>query len=209
MRDIIKTEEGLYVTGDLTVSGKIVAGSDVVTLTDSSYSLYIPPANALRVKRLREDATIPTKAHMGDLGFDLYALEDVTLNPGEVTKVRTGIACGFPSGYGALIRDRSSVATKKQVFVVAGVIDQGYTGEIIVAFFNPGRVELLKSAGTSEVGWHTQGRYDLEDNGFEFFQKGDKIAQMILTPVVNFPVEEVDDLAHTARGSGGFGSTGR
>lgn len=159
----------------------------------------------LEVKRLHEDALLPQKAHIGDLGYDLFALEDVTLIPGAVTKVRTGIACNFPSGVGALIRDRSSVATKREVFVVAGVIDQGYTGEIIVAFFNPGNPELKQRYLSPFSG---PAGYELRDNGFERFNKGDKIAQMILTPVVTFRVEEVDDLASTSRGSGGFGSTG-
>ncbi len=137
----------------------------------------------LGVKRLEDGALLPHKAHYGDLGYDLFSLEAVTLHAGTVTKVRTGIACNFPSGYGALVRDRSSMATKHSVFVVAGVIDEGYTGEILVAMYNP-------------------------DNYDKYFSKGDKIAQMILTPVITFPVEEVHDLANTARGTGGFGSTG-
>lgn len=193
--------ENLSTSGDLIVGGTIAAADFVI---GGSNSFTVKPYS-LEVKRLEPDAILPTKAHDGDLGFDLYALEDVTLNPGEVTKVRTGIACNFPKGFGALIRDRSSVATKKQVFTVAGVIDQGYRGEIIVAFYNPGRLEVhernsLINRSISE--WYYWG-------GPVQFQKGDKIAQMILTPVVTFPVEEVDDLTSTTRGSGGFGSTGR
>jgi dUTP pyrophosphatase len=163
----------------------------------------------LEVMKLDESATLPTKANPGDLGYDLYALEDVTLNPGVVTKVRTGIACNFPVGYGALLRDRSSIATKKEIFVVAGVIDEGYTGEILVAFFNPGHLEqatryVRHSHGdisvevVQRVGWC----------GPERFQRGDKIAQMILMPVVDFPVVEVTELNSTERGSNGFGSSG-
>lgn len=155
----------------------------------------------LKVLRLDPEAQLPTRAHIGDLGYDLYALEDVTLNPGEVTKVRTGIACNFPSDVGALIRDRSSVATKQQVFVVAGVIDQGYTGEIIVAFHNPISWVRSDSMGNN--------RQVLQSGEIKSFKKGDKIAQLVLVPITRALVQEVDTLAHTTRGDRGFGSTGQ
>jgi dUTP pyrophosphatase len=160
--------------------------------------------HALRVQMLHEDATVPTKAHPGDLGYDLYALEDTTLEPGHVTKVRTGIACGFPLGMGALIRDRSSVATKRELFVVAGVIDNEYIGEIIVAFFNPGRIEnrTISSFGVID------NRLRAEVVGRQSFLKGEKIAQMILTPVTTVKMYTVDSLDGTSRGANGFGSSG-
>jgi dUTP pyrophosphatase len=142
----------------------------------------------LGVVRLDTNAKLPTKAHYGDLGYDLYALEDTVLVPGNVTIVRTGIACNFPPGFGALLRDRSSVATKIQVFVVAGVIDQGYTGEVKVAFWNHDCNAMVQP--------------------HKAFKAGDKIAQMILTPVVTIPIDEVTDLQTSSRGAGGFGSTG-
>lgn len=153
------------------------------------------------IKKLHEDAILPKKANYGDLGYDLFALEDTELPPGQVTKVRTGIACNFPDGYGALLRDRSSVATKQEVFVVAGVIDQGYTGEIIVAMFNPGKI-----VGGVHVNEYGTPSYF---SSWVRFKKGDKIAQMILTPVVDFLVHEVTELNKTERGSDGFGSTGK
>lgn len=141
----------------------------------------------LRVKKLDENAIIPTKAHDGDLGYDLYALEDTLVWHG-VTKVNTGIACEFPEGFGAMIRDRSSMATKAKIFVVAGIIDFAYRGPIIVAFMNP-------FFNTSD------GPYTIK--------KGDKIAQMLLTRVHNFAIEEVTELSDTTRADGGFGSSGR
>jgi dUTP pyrophosphatase len=149
----------------------------------TSATLYLTPTPSLKIKKLDEQAILPAKAHTGDLGYDLFALEDTQMYGATVTKVRTGIACSFPYGFGALLRDRSSVATKQQLFVVAGVIDNGYTGEIIVAFYNPHGPFMLKA--------------------------GMKIAQMILTPVVTFPTIQVDELGTTARGTDGFGSTGR
>lgn len=136
--------------------------------------------------KLDSRATIPSKAHDDDLGFDLHTLEQVTLEPGVVTKVRTGIVTQFPAWCGGLIRDRSGVATKKGVFVVAGVIDTQYTGEIIVAFQNPTGQPVT-------------------------FEAGDRIAQMIITPVIPVQAEEITDamLQETLRGAKGFGSTGQ
>ena len=87
----------------------------------------------MKVKKLVDTAILPTKAHTGDLGYDLYAQQPLAIFPGEVKLVSTGISIEFPEGYGALLRDRSSVATKQYLFVVAGVIDNGYTGEIKIA----------------------------------------------------------------------------
>jgi dUTP pyrophosphatase len=118
------------------------------------------------------------------LGYDLYANAQVSLYPDETLLVKTGIAIGFPAGYGGIIRDRSSIATKKKLFVVAGIIDNGYTGEIQVALHNGGQ-----DVKTVYI--------------------GDKIAQLILIPTVDFAVEEVTELtSEDGRGSNGFGSTG-
>jgi dUTP pyrophosphatase len=138
----------------------------------------------MKVKRLSEAAVLPQKAHVGDLGYDLFASEEITVWAGQTKLVPTGIAIQFPEGYGALLRDRSSVATKRGLFVVAGVIDNGYIGEIKIALHN-------------------------STNGFERISAGEKIAQLILIPTVNFNVEEVDELVSAdQRGTGGFGSTG-
>lgn len=143
----------------------------------------------LKVKKLFPDAKLPVKAHDTDLGFDLFAHGHYESIRGSTFLVDTGIACEFPPGYGALIRDRSSVATKQQMFVVAGVIDQSYTGHILVAIHAP------------EVAFQRE-----ED--FVTIEDGTKIAQMILVPVVHMPVVEVDELGTTDRGTKGFGSTG-
>lgn len=139
----------------------------------------------LRVKRLHENGQVPRKAHAGDLGYDLFALEATQLLPDETRLVRTGIAVGLPAGYGAFIKDRSSVATKQDLFTVAGVIDNGYTGEILIAMHNAGYDPCQISAGQ-------------------------KIAQMVLIPTVDFAVEEVaeDLVGDDGRGTSGFGSTG-
>lgn len=138
----------------------------------------------MKVKKLFFDAQLPQKAHAGDLGYDLFSLGVTTIYPGQTELVGTGICVQFPEGYGALIRDRSSVATKRNLFVVAGVIDNGYTGEIKVALHNSG-------------------------NDVQRIGDGEKIAQLILIPTVNFLVEEVNEIfSADQRGNNGFGSTG-
>lgn len=138
----------------------------------------------MKAKRLSDSAKLPTKAHLGDLGYDLYANEGAAVFPNETKVVKTGIAIQFPEGYGGFIKDRSSVATKKGLFTVAGVIDNGYIGEICIALYN-GTDSLIHVA------------------------PGEKIAQLVLIPTVDFDVEEVEELTSAdQRGDGGFGSTG-
>jgi len=144
-------------------------------------TIFVP--TVLGVKLLRPDATLPTKAHDTDMGFDLYAAEDTKIESGAATTlVSTGIACQFPKSYGGLIRDRSGMAVKTSIFVVAGVIDEEYTGEIKVAFKNLGAP------------------YHIE--------KGQKIAQMILTWVPQIQVSVIEDVVETNRAAKGFGSSG-
>jgi dUTP pyrophosphatase len=138
----------------------------------------------IKVKRTIDVATLPQKAHEGDLGYDLYAAEDISIYPGETKLVATGVAVQFPIGYGGVIKDRSSIASKRKLFTVAGVIDNGYVGEMKVALHNSG--------------------YNLQKINI-----GDKIAQLVLIPVVSFQVEEVEEVySSDERGEGGFGSTG-
>jgi dUTP pyrophosphatase len=138
----------------------------------------------MKVKRLSRTAQLPQKAHIGDLGYDLFIDETTAIFPNETKVVKTGIAIQFPAGYGGVIKDRSSIATKKGLFTVAGVIDNGYIGEICIALHN-GTDSLIK------------------------ITTGEKIAQLVLIPTVNFAVTEVDELVSAdQRGEGGFGSTG-
>lgn len=138
----------------------------------------------LKVKRLREEAILPTKANELDLGYDLYASRAVDLMPNAVTVVHTDISVEFPFGTGGIIKDRSSIATKKGLFTVAGVIDGGYTGEIGVALFN-------NNSHIVEIG------------------RGDKIAQLILVQNLFHDIEEVQETSSAdGRGERGYGSSG-
>lgn len=144
----------------------------------------------LKVKRLDPNAKLPTVGHPGeDLGYDLYSLEDVFILRGKKVAVRTGIAATFSLEdveeikFGLLFRDRSSMAAKG-ITVSAGVIDAGYTGELMVLLTNNGQ-------------------------GLCYIKAGDRICQMLPTEVFTAEsIVETQDLEPSSRGMGGFGSTG-
>ena len=139
----------------------------------------------LRVKRLSEDAVIPHYAHPGDAGLDLFSIEHCELAPGASALVKTGISIELPQDTEAQVRPRSGMALKYAVTVLntPGTIDEGYRGEVGVILINHGRDAFV-------------------------VEKGMKIAQMIIKPVITVDIEEVDELSDTHRGEGGFGSTG-
>jgi len=137
----------------------------------------------LPVKKLDERATLPSRAHETDAGYDFYSLETKTLPVGGIHKFRTGIAVACPEGSALLLWDRSGLAAKHGLHRLAGVVDEGYRGEVQIVLVNLG--------GRSVT-----------------LREGDRIAQGILTPVLTPPVLEVEDLDDSDRGSGGFGSTG-
>ena len=146
----------------------------------------------LKVKKLTDTAKIPERAHQGDLGYDIFADEDIRIKSGEHKLVSTGISVFTNSyKYGFVIKDRSSMACKG-LFVHGGVIDSGYTGEVKVLFHNAN----IATSPFSSTSHYT-------------INKGDKIAQLVPTKVVNFEVEEVGELYETKRGKKGFGSTGK
>jgi dUTP pyrophosphatase len=144
----------------------------------------------LKFKRLYADSIIPTRGSSKASGLDLYALEEVILYPQETRLIKTGIAFIIPEGYEIQIRPRSgmSLKTKFRVANSPGTVDADYTGECCVIGFNAG----------SGVG-----RDDLIR-----INKGDRIAQAVLCPVVLPDLEEVENVELTGRGSQGFGSTG-
>lgn len=146
----------------------------------------------LRVRRLDTRAKLPTYGSDQAAGLDLYALEDVTLTPGRVHRVRTGIAIEVPPGFEAQVRGRSGL-TSRGVFVEIGTIDSDYRGE----------VGVLMHAYPIDTGG-----YDLW-YGHPAVKAGDRIAQLVIAPVPRWRVVEVEELSETARGAGGFGSTGR
>ena len=138
------------------------------------------------IKRLDPGLPLPAAAHPGDAGLDLFAATAVTLAPGERAVVPTGVAIALPDGYAAFIHPRSGLAARHGVTLVnaPGTVDAGYRGEI--------RVTLLNTDPQVAVS----------------FQRGDRIAQLVIQRVARAVLHEVESLPGSARGEGGFGSTG-
>src|SRR5690625_4797737 len=162
-------------------------------------------------KRLSDAATIPTKAHPTDSGFDLYASEDVIIEPGETVVVPTGIAVRLPEGYEAQVRPRSGVTAKTKLRVQLGTIDNGYAGEIGVIVDNkavgkPRFDENWYALGVDGKSVKTCKHYAYKSY---LIRKGDRLAQLVVQPLPVVEAYEIEgDLKETERGGGGFGSTG-
>jgi dUTP pyrophosphatase len=140
----------------------------------------------LGVVRLDGRARVPTRAHEGDAGLDLYALDDASLDPGQRASVGTGIAIELPDGHAGLVLPRSGLAARHGIALVnaPGLIDSGYRGEVRVLVLNTDRGERFAIAA------------------------GDRIAQLVVIRVATPEVIEVEHLTQSARGAGGFGSSG-
>jgi len=152
----------------------------------------------LKVKRLHPEAILPTKAYKKDAGIDLYAIEDVVIPAGEKREVRTGIAVEIPEGYHIQLHTRSSYG-KKDLRCHLGIIDQGYRNEISVWVFNH---QLRADHSCLPLGI-------LSTISSVEIKKGDKVCQMILLPVPEVEIEEVEKLSDSERGMRGHGSSGR
>jgi len=163
----------------------------------------------LKVKLLHPEAQVPTVAHAGsDLGFDLYSIEDVVLEPGVPVKVRTGIAVEGPPGWGFVLGDRSSMAARGVTYA-GGRIDAGYRGEILVCLVNVNQPAYSLRTTHDASGAITEAMLERSDVGVTI-RKGDKIAQMSpFEARTQLPITVVEELTASARGANGFGSTGR
>jgi dUTP pyrophosphatase len=136
-----------------------------------------------KVKLLSPDAKAPTYAHDGDAGMDVFSCEDYTLQPGERHLFKLGFSAAFDSGNVCLVWDRSGLAAKQGLTNLAGVIDAGYRGEYGIVSLNTSSEPVL-------------------------VKKGDRIAQLLIQPVLRADIQVVEELSDTSRQSGGFGSTG-
>lgn len=163
----------------------------------------------LKVKLLHPEAQAPTVAHAGsDLGFDLYSIEDVVLEPGLPVKVRTGIAVEGPPGWGFVLGDRSSMAARGVTYA-GGRIDAGYRGEILVCLVNVNQPRYSVRSNRDAAGGITDVALEQTDVSVTI-HKGDKIAQMSpFEAQTRMEVPVVEELSATTRGANGFGSTGR
>lgn len=140
----------------------------------------------LRFKKLRDDAIVPTQAHAGDAGTDLFAVEGAVLEPGGRAKVPTGVAVAIPEGHAGLVLPRSGLAHKHGITLTntPGLIDSGYRGELQVLMLNTDR-----------------------DTAYEV-RPGDRIAQLMIVAFAAPEWSEVEEFDETTRGDGGFGSSG-
>jgi dUTP pyrophosphatase len=139
------------------------------------------------VAKLKAEAVLPSRAHEGDAGLDLYACEAAHIGPGERWSVGTGVAVEIPEGHAGLVLPRSGLAMKHGIALVnaPGLIDSGYRGEVRVLLLNTDPAETFR------------------------VEPGDRIAQLLIAPVAPAEPVEVAALAESARGDGGFGSSGR
>jgi len=141
----------------------------------------------LPVAKLKDEALLPTRAHEGDAGLDLYACEAAHIGPGERWGVGTGVAVEIPAGHAGLVLPRSGLARDHGIALVnaPGLIDSGYRGEIRVLLLNTDPAETFR------------------------VQPGERIAQLLITPIATPEPVEAAALGDSARGDGGFGSSGR
>lgn len=140
----------------------------------------------LGIKRLSDSAIIPKYQTSGSAGFDLHADNNYVFKPGETHLISTGLAFEIPQGYELQIRPRSGLSAKTGLRVVnaPGTVDSDYTGEVKIIMSNVG-------------------------NLMEIIDKGDRVAQAVLAPVIQAEIVEIDNINQTERGSAGFGSTGK
>jgi dUTP pyrophosphatase len=139
----------------------------------------------LEVLRLRDEAVVPERAYAGDAGLDLATCERLELRPGERVLASTGLAVAIPEGYAGFVQPRSGLAARSGIAVVnsPGLIDAGYRGEIRVVLLNTDREHTFVA------------------------EPGERIAQLVVLPVPELSVREVDDLPRSERGVRGFGSS--
>jgi dUTP pyrophosphatase len=141
----------------------------------------------LPIVKLQDNAVVPTRAHPGDAGLDLYSTEAAHIGPGERWGVGTGIAVEIPAGHAGLVLPRSGLAREHGITLVnsPGLIDAGYRGEVRVLLLNTDPAETVR------------------------IEAGARIAQLVVTPVALAEPVEAAALSESARGAGGFGSSGR
>lgn len=141
------------------------------------------PMCSIKVKLLDKKAKVPTKAHLTDAGWDLFSLESTVVLPNNRKLISTGVSVEIPKGFVGLIWPRSGLSTRAGIQVMAGVIDSGYRGEVKVLLYNSDPVDFK-------------------------IESGNKIAQMIIQPILVCSMLRCDELENSQRGEKGFGSSG-
>ena len=139
----------------------------------------------LPIQKVRPDAVVPARAYAGDAGLDLAATERIELGPGERAVVPTGLAVAIPEGYAGFVQPRSGLASRHGITIVntPGLVDSGYRGELMVVLHNTDRAEPL------------------------VVEAGMRIAQLVVLPIPEVELVEVEELPASERGARGFGSS--
>ncbi|MDX6478130.1 MAG: dUTP pyrophosphatase [Gaiellaceae bacterium] len=139
----------------------------------------------LPIQKVRPDAVVPSRAYAGDAGLDLTAIERVELGPGERAVVPTGLAVAIPDGHAGFVQPRSGLASRHGITIVnsPGLVDSGYRGELMVVLQNTDRTQPF------------------------VVEAGMRIAQLVVLPIPEVELVEVDELPATERGGRGFGSS--
>jgi len=139
----------------------------------------------LPIQKVRPDAVVPSRAYAGDAGLDLAATERIELGPGERAVVPTGLAVAIPEGYAGFVQPRSGLASRNGITIVntPGLVDSGYRGELMVVLHNTDRTHPF------------------------VVEAGMRIAQLVVLPIPEVELVEVDELPATERGVRGFGSS--
>ena len=139
----------------------------------------------LPIQKVRPDAVVPSRAYAGDAGLDLAAIERIELGPGERAVVPTGLAVAIPDGYAGFVQPRSGLASRHGITIVnaPGLVDSGYRGELMVVLHNTDRDEAF------------------------VVEAGMRIAQLVVLPIPEVELVEVEELPATERGGRGFGSS--
>jgi len=138
----------------------------------------------IKIQKIYPDTKLPSYAHPGDVGMDMYSRENYDLKPGERKIFEFGFKLEFPEGYAAIVKDKGSLPKNAGIHTIGGVFDAGYRGEYNANLINLGSETYCIS-------------------------KGDKLAQLVIYPVIIAELEETDALSDTSRGEGRFGSTGK
>ncbi|MCF7872277.1 dUTP diphosphatase [Candidatus Woesearchaeota archaeon] len=138
----------------------------------------------IQIKKLTNEAIIPRYVRENDAAMDIHSIESYILKPGERKAFKTGISIAFPPGNVIVVKDRSGLAAKYGITTLAGVIDSDYRGEYLVVLLNTSE-ETIK------------------------IEKGERIAQLLMLPIVRPEIEEVKELTASKRGESGFGSSGK
>lgn len=138
----------------------------------------------IKFQKLHRDVELGDYAHPGDAGIDLRSYETKTLTPGERYAFETGLVLEIPEGFVGLVWDRSGLAVKEGLTCLAGVVDSGYRGEIKVVILNTSAKDVK-------------------------IEKNDRIAQILIQPIMKIELEEAKKLSQTQRGKGGFGASGK